>query len=80
MGFSEWLDVFLDEKGVDREHLLEVQGPSGLNLIPVCVLVEAMKGAPEVEQVGMKEMLVKLDWANMDVLGYLKHLARALAQ
>jgi hypothetical protein len=80
MCFSEWLDVFLEEKGIDLDRLLEVEGPSGLNLIPVCALVEAMKGAPEVEQVGIKEMLVKLDWENRDVLGYLRHLARALAQ
>jgi hypothetical protein len=80
MGFSEWLDVFLEEKGVDLDCVLEVEGPSGLNLIPVGVLVLAMKAAPEVEQVGIREMLVKLDWANGDVMGYLKHLAGALAQ
>jgi hypothetical protein len=80
MGFSEWLDVFMEEKGIDLDRLLEVEGSSGLNLIPVGVLVLAMKAAPEVEQVGIREMLVKLDWANGDVMGYLKHLAGALAQ
>jgi len=80
MTFNTWLDTFLSEKGIDLETVVEAEGPSGTNFIPVACLVELMKGAPKSEQVGIKTMLVRIDFANASVLDYLKHLAKAVAQ
>jgi hypothetical protein len=77
--FANWIDTFLAEKGVDLEHTFEVPGRSGLNLIPVASLVDAMKAAPAHEQAGIKSMVVRIDFANGDVLPYFAHLARAIA-
>jgi len=79
MAFNQWLDTFVDEKGIDPEQLLEVDGPSGLNLIPVGVLVDAIKGAPATERAAIKDMIVRIDFANGDVLPYFQHLAQAIA-
>jgi hypothetical protein len=80
MTFNTWLDTFLSEKGIDLETVVEAEGPSGTNWIPVGCLVDLMKGAPKGEQVGIKAMLVRIDIANASVLDYLKHLAGAVAQ
>ena len=61
------------------EEVLLVEGPSGENHIPVGVLVTMIKHAPENEQRGIKDMCVKIDFANGDVRRYLTHLAKAVA-
>ena len=78
--FARWIDTFLQEKEIALESILEVTGPSGTNWIPVGALVEMMKGAPKYEQQGIKSMIVRIDFANGDVLDYFKHLAQAVAR
>jgi hypothetical protein len=80
MRFSTWLDTFVDEKGIDREQTLEVAGPSGTNYIPVQCLIDTMKRAPVTEQTGIKNMIVRIDFVNGDVLDYFRHLAQAIAR
>lgn len=77
--FNNWLDTFIEEKGIDLEHTLTVNGPSGTNQIPVGCIVDLMKSAPAREQAGIKSMIVRIDFANGDVLDYFAHLARAVA-
>lgn len=77
--FSQWLDTFVEEKELDQEGILEVEGPSGLNLIPLASVLSAIKQAPEHEQTAIKDKLVKLDFVNADVNDFFKHLAGALA-
>lgn len=77
--FTNWLEIFVDEKGIDAEQVLTVAGPSGDNHIPVGCLLEAIKSAPAHEQAGIKNMIVRIDFCNWDVLHYFKHLALAIA-
>lgn len=80
MSFSNWLDVFLSEKGIDLDEIMAVEGDSGQNLIPVGCLVEALKAAPDREQRGIKAMIVRIDFQNGRVMDYLRHLAQAIAR
>lgn len=80
MQFKKWLDTFVDEKEIDREAILEVEGPSGLNCIPVGCLLEAMFSTTPREQASIKATIVKIDFVNGDVLDYFRHLAQAIAQ
>jgi hypothetical protein len=77
--FKKWLDVFVEEKGIDLEEVFSIPGPSGENLIPVGVVIEHMKIAPAREQAAIKDMIVRIDFINGDVVGYFRHLARAIA-
>lgn len=79
MNFAAWIDTFLQEKGTDLDQFLEVEGDSGLNMIPVGVVVEAIKDAATHEQVQIKNMLVKIDFVNGDHMDFIKHLAKAIA-
>jgi hypothetical protein len=81
MSFSKWVRVFLSEKGIYLEEVLEVEGKEwGVNYMPVGVLVEFMDGAPKHEQAGIKSMMVKLDFHNAPIEPYLVHLAKAIAR
>ena len=79
MTFSTWLDTFIREKGIDTEQVLEAEGPSGTNSIPVGCIVDLMKQAPRHEQQAIKSTIVKIDFRNGDVLHYFRHLAQAVA-
>jgi hypothetical protein len=80
MSFSKWINTLIDEKGIDREQVLKVEGPSGVNSIPVGCIVDMMIGAPAKEQQGIKAMLVKIEFHNGDVVDYFRHLAQAVAR
>lgn len=79
MTFTKWLDTFLSEKGIDLEQTLTVEGPSGVNYMPIECLVDAIKSAPKDEQRIIKNMIVKIDFRNGDVLDYFRHLGQAIA-
>tara|TARA_R110000737_G_scaffold341992_1_gene366369 strand:+ start:36 stop:278 length:243 start_codon:yes stop_codon:yes gene_type:complete len=78
MTFNAWLDLLVDEKGLDLEKVIVIDGPSGENMIPLGVVVEHVKIAPKTEQAKIKTMLVKIDFMNASVEHYLTHLAQAL--
>ena len=79
MNFTTWLNIFIDEKGIDREEVIEAKGASGMNFIPVGCLLEAMEQAPTREQQAIKNTIVRIDFANGNVMHYLTHLAQAIA-
>lgn len=79
MTFNKWLDTLIEEKGIDTEQLFEVEGASGLNIIPLGCVVEAIKATCKQEQAAIKAMLVKIDFVNGDIVDYFKHLAQAIA-
>ena len=79
--FDNWIDTFISEKGIDLEQTFDVEGPDwGTNTFPYGVIIEHMKIAPPAEQAKIKNMIVKLDFANADIKDYLRHLGKALAR
>lgn len=79
MNFSKWLDTFLSEKGIQLDQPFTVEGKSGPNYMEVSHVVAAMKTTSANEQAGIKNMLVRIDFANGDVMHFIKHLAKAIA-
>ena len=78
--FNTWFDRFLEEKELSPEAW-EITGSDGeINQISSEVVIEAIKNAPPNEQRGIKDMIVKIDFANGDVNDYFKHLAKALVE
>lgn len=78
--FNDWLDTFLQEKGIDSESMITPEGDSGLNIMPVGVVIERIKSAPSKEQEGIKRVLVDIDFRNASVMHFLEHLAKAIAK
>lgn len=79
MKFSDWLKTFIDEKGINTEQILEVEGDSGTNFIPVQVVLDHVLKTTKDEQWKIKDIIVRIDFMNGDVLHFLKHLAKAIA-
>ena len=79
MRFADWLDRLIEEKGLDLDQIIEAEGKSGPNIMPLSVLIAAIKAAPDREQAEIKKMLVRLDFRAAPILPFFKHLARAIA-
>jgi hypothetical protein len=80
VNFTEWLDTFVSEKELDRDHYFEVQGPEwGLNLIPLGCVLEALKGAPAQVQADVKTILVEVDRLDGNVMHFFEFVAKDMA-
>lgn len=80
MKFATWIETFVEEKGIDPDLDLEIEGPSGhVNYVPVHCLVEAMQLAPAAEQKAIKAKLIEMDFRGADPVPFFRHLARAIA-
>jgi len=77
--FNTWIDTLVEEKGLDTGMILEAEGNSGTNYIPLECVLDAIKQAPRNEQQAIKHTLVKIDFYNGDICHFFKHLAGALA-
>ncbi|ASR87153.1 hypothetical protein J4T94_gp063 [Mycobacterium phage Krypton555] len=82
--FANWLDTYLDEKGIEPEdHLFSCDTPGKFwttHMVPMPVVVLAAKSVSAAEQLVIKNTLVRLDFLNQDPLPYFRHLAQAIAE
>lgn len=79
--FDTWIDTFIDEKGLDRDHRFEVEGPQwGWNSIPLASVIAAVKACTPAEQAEVKDTLVQIDFRNGDAMHFFEHLAKGMAQ
>ena len=76
---KEYLTTLLSEKNIDLDQDLEIEGPSGINFMPLSMVIDAIDNANPDHQKKIKNTLVKIDFLNGDVMHFIKHLAQALA-
>lgn len=77
---TKYLKDFFAEKGLDREQVFEVKATLGtVNYIPAGVVIDTILVAPAKEKEQIAGILRRLDFANADVMDFLRHLAGALA-
>lgn len=77
--FNKWFTTFLEEKDLPFESFTVTATDGVEHIMDTDVVIEAIKSCPAREQNGIKDMLVRLDFANANVNGYLKHLGQGLA-
>jgi len=80
MNFKNWLETFIEEKGLNMAATFEVEGASGTNFFSYEVIKEHMLIASKEEQAQIKNVLVMIDFKNGDVLDFFRHLGKALAK
>ena len=77
---KNYLNALISEKGLNLETIIEVQGDSGTNFIPLGVVAEHILIANNTEQSQIRNTLVKIDFHNGDVMHFFTHLAKAIAR
>lgn len=82
IGFNQWLDTFIEEKGIDTDRVFTIHTGTGFwdtHIIPVQVVIDAIHNTTPAEQEAIFDDMLKLDLFNQPILPYLEHLAKALA-
>lgn len=76
--FGQWLDSFLDEKGIDLNDSFEFDN-GGFALISVGAVIEAIRSSDNKTKAIIKEKLVGIDFINGDVMHFFRFLAQNMA-
>lgn len=76
--FNKWLDTFIDEKGIDLDETFTIEDNGQLHIFEIGNVIENIKATTKEEQQAIKDMIIKIDFNNADVIDYFKHLAKAL--
>ncbi len=77
---ENYLNDLISEKGLNKETIIEVEGASGTNFIPLGVVVEHILIVNSTEQAKITKTLVKIDFHNGDVMHFFTYLAQAIAR
>ena len=79
MNFNTWFETFCEEKQIDMDRIFKFDDHNGFNVMPVGCVYEAVLSCSAREKAQIKDVLVKIDYANGDVYHFLEHLAKGLA-
>lgn len=78
MKFKTWINTFMVEKGIDPEHIMEIEGGEwGTNFVPVGCVIEYITAMPAIHD-GFKAKVVEIDFKNGDVMDFFKHCAKGM--
>tara|TARA_R100000544_G_C2166159_1_gene30019 strand:- start:41 stop:316 length:276 start_codon:yes stop_codon:yes gene_type:complete len=77
-----YLETLIEEKGLDLEGtIIEVEGQDwGMNFIPLGCVVDFILTSGRENQRQVRNTLVKIDFANGDVMHFFKHVASFMAK
>lgn len=78
--FNNWLDTFIEEKEIDLKQVIEIKTETNIHYFEVGNIIDNIKSTTSEEQAEIKDMIVKIDFYNGDVVDYFRHLAQALAE
>ena len=78
--FNNWLDKFLEEKGIQLEESFTIEVDGVSHLFDYESIVEQIKNASKKQQDKIRETIVKIDFYNANVKDYFKHIATGLAK
>lgn len=77
---KNYINTLIEEKGLNLNTTFDIEGLSGLNIIPLGVVVEHILIAPTHEQNQIKNTLIKIDFHNGDIMHFFTYLAKAIAK
>ena len=77
--FTKWLDIFIDEKGLDLDETIEFPGKEyNSHIMTYGYVIENIKIMDSATQKKIKDMLVKIDFRNGDIKDFLNHIAKGM--
>jgi len=77
---GSWFNTFFNEKNLPYVSWDLTDSSGTWHHLDNEVVIEMIKSAPAQEQAAIKDMLIRIDFANGDVNDYLKHLAQGLVE
>jgi len=79
MRFDKWIDVFLEEKGINKT-MIEIEHNEMTHFIEYEALIDFIKSLPADHKKKIKDTFVMIDFKNGDCLHFLNHLAEGMVK
>ena len=76
----QYFRTLVEEKGIDLQTIIEVEGESGMNFIPLEMVIIFLEGAGKNTQNTAMNHLTKIDFHNGDVMHFFTHVAKFMAR
>jgi hypothetical protein len=80
MNFNDWLDTFVDEKGLDPNHLFDFVVDGQAHIFALAVVIEYIKNVDRATKRTIKKNIVYIDFKNGDVMHFFEYMAKGIAQ
>ncbi len=78
--FCDWLDRFVDEKGLDTSKPFKIVNNDKLYEIPLEVVLTFMKDRPSAERWNFRNTLIKIDFLNGDVMAFFRYICKGMVR
>ena len=80
MIFKDWLNTFIDESDLDRDHVFEIEHGGAVHTMEFEVLVGSIIALPAEYQKKIKGKIVSIDKHSGEVMHYLNHVAEGFVK
>jgi len=78
--FKNWIDTFIDEKDLPMEDTFTIDKNGTMNIMSYKTIYEHMLIANDQEQEQIKNMIVKIDYMNGNILNFFQYLGKLIAK
>ena len=78
MTFLDWFQTFIEEKNLNTEEWEITAADGPVHFIDTEVVIEHIKIASPAEQKQIKDIIVKIDFANGNINHFFNHLAQGI--
>ena len=78
--FKNWIDTFIDEKDLPMEDTFTIDKNGTMSIMSYKTIYEHMLIANDQEQEQIKNMIVKIDYMNGNILNFFQYLGGLIAK
>tara|TARA_R110000824_G_scaffold332656_1_gene519272 strand:+ start:53 stop:304 length:252 start_codon:yes stop_codon:yes gene_type:complete len=78
--FKNWIDTFIEEKDLPMEDTFTIDKNGTMNIMSYKTIYEHMLIANDQEQEQIKNMIVKIDYMNGNILNFFQYLGKLIAK
>ena len=78
--FKNWIDTFIDEKDLPMEDTFTIDKNGTMNIMSYKTIYEHILIANDQEQEKIKNMIVKIDYMNGNILNFFQYLGKLIAK
>jgi len=78
--FKNWIDTFIEEKDLPMEDTFTIDKNGTMNIMSYKTIYEHMLIANDQEQEQIKNMIVKIDYMNGNILNFFQYLGGLIAK
>ena len=78
--FNEWIDTFIEEKGIDTAHNFEFDEAGTFHIVETATVIAWIKKLDPETKAKIKNNFVKIDFFNGDPMHFMEFMAKGMVK